>query len=74
MAYKKFTSACDVWSYGCLLYEMWSLGGRPLPGVKLEQVSSCCTVWCGVQCVSQQIVLYDVGKCMPLLNAGESLS
>ena len=39
MAYKKFTSACDVWSYGCLLYEMWSLGGRPLSGIKLEQVS-----------------------------------
>ncbi len=27
--YKKYSTASDVWSYGALMYEIWSVGRKP---------------------------------------------
>ena len=27
--YKRYSTASDIWSYGCLMYEIWSIGHKP---------------------------------------------
>ena len=29
VVYKKYSTASDVWSYGIVLYEMWTIGEKP---------------------------------------------
>lgn len=37
--FKKYTTASDVWSYGIVMYEIWSLGHKPYEGYNNPQVS-----------------------------------
>jgi len=38
--FKTYTAASDVWSYGILLYEMWSLGHKPYQDYDNTEVSA----------------------------------
>ena len=38
--YNKYTSASDVWSYGMVLFEIWSLGYKPFHDLANPIVSS----------------------------------
>ena len=42
--YKKYSSESDIWSYGCLLYEIWSIGCKPFEKLTNTDVRSLCIV------------------------------
>ncbi len=54
--YKKYSTASDVWSYGALMYEIWSVGHKPYETYENNKVInnlvigsmacvSCCNSW-----------------------------
>ena len=36
--FRKYSTASDVWSFGCVMYEIWSLGHKPFESYSNIQV------------------------------------
>ena len=36
--YKKYSTASDVWSFACVMYEIWSLGHKPFEAYRNAEV------------------------------------
>ena len=49
--YKKYSTSSDVWSYGMLMYEIWSLGHTPFGDSQPNQVSYHLCMYVNVQYV-----------------------
>ena len=42
--YRRYTTKSDVWSFGMLMYEVWSLGHKPFEDFSTQEVGVMCII------------------------------
>ncbi len=66
--YKKYSTASDVWSFGCVMYEIWSLGHKPFENCSNSEVYMlhyCITILVFITIILQAIRMVDKGVRLP---------
>ena len=56
--YRKYSTASDVWSFGCLLYEIWSIGKIPFKRYDNDEVCNTLyrnSMYSTTHCVNLQV-------------------
>lgn len=43
--FRKYTTKSDVWSFGMLMYEVWSLGHKPFEDFSTQEVGVMCNIF-----------------------------
>ena len=69
--YNRYTTKSDVWSYGMVMYEIWSLGHKPFEDFSVEEV--CMVILCSV-CTPLRVVQPIAALSMLIHSQGVSLS
>ena len=56
--YKKYSIKSDVWSFGCVMYEIWSLGYKPFEDMDGREVRSfiCTITILAINCMGYALV------------------